>query len=146
MVEKYLSTKWDAAASALRGEDEALVAGGIATDELSKALARGGLMRRPTATQLVLSAIDQLNGASPAAVKEAIYAIKSQSLAGDGILDYLERKVRVGEVLNKPAKDWVAPTPSDFAVSFQMENGRLDIMDIIVSIAKLNARDLEEEI
>ncbi len=81
-------------------------------------------------------------------VTQALNAIKSRSLDGPGITPYLERKVRIGEVLNDLAKDWTAATRSDFADAFNMDASSLsnDVADSIVSIAILNDKDLEAEI
>jgi hypothetical protein len=109
----------------------------------------GPLIPVPTsrsATQLVRGAIDQLNSANAGIVNEAINAIKSRNLTGEGVMDYLERKVRVGEVLNQLARDWSATTRADFAEAFQMAPDRLEVMDALTSIAILNDRDLEHEI
>ncbi len=103
-----------------------------------------------TATQLARGAIDQLNSANPATVREAINAatttVRSQNLPNDGLMDYLERRVRVGEVLNQLARDWSDTTKNDFAVAFSMAPDRLDAMDAIVSLAILNDRELEAEL
>jgi len=101
-----------------------------------------------TATQLAGGAIAQLSGAAAANVTQALNAIKSKSLDGPGLIPYLERKVRIGEVLNDLAKDWSAPTRSDFAGAFSMDPNNInnDVADSIVSIAILNDKDLEGEI
>ena len=93
-----------------------------------------------TATQLAGGAIAQLSGAAAANVTQALNAIKSKSLDGPGLIPYLERKVRIGEVLNDLAKDWSAPTRSDFAGAFSMDPNNInnDVADSIVSIAILN--------
>jgi hypothetical protein len=64
-------------------------------------------------------------------------------------MDYLERKVRIGEVLGNRASEWTDTTKADFAGqngAFQMTPDRPDIMDAIVSIAILNDRNLEADI
>ena len=101
-----------------------------------------------TATQLANAAIAQLNGVAPASVTTALNAIKSKSLDGPGLIPYLERKVRIGEVLNDLAKDWTAPTRSDFAAAFSMDANNLnnDVLDSIVSIAILNDKEIAAEI
>lgn len=101
-----------------------------------------------TSTQLAGGAITQLNNVTTAIVTQAINAIRSKSLDGPGLIPYLERKVRIGEVLNALAKDWTAPTRSDFADAFSMDANNLnnDVVDSIVSIAILNDKDLPGEI
>jgi hypothetical protein len=101
-----------------------------------------------TATQLATSAITQLNGVATASATQALNAIKSKSLDGPGLIPYLERKVRIGEVLNDLAKDWTAATRTDFADAFSMDPNNInnDAADSIVSIAILNDKDLEAEI
>lgn len=101
---------------------------------------------RPAATQLARGAIDQLNGANADTLKEAVNALKNRSLTGDAAIAYLERKVRIGEVLGNHARDWSDQTKKDFADAFQMQPDKVDTMDSIVSIAILNDRDLEAEI
>jgi hypothetical protein len=103
-----------------------------------------------TTTQLAQGAIDQLNGANPSIVREAINAttttLRGQNLPNDGLMDYLERRVRVGEVLNQLARDWSDTTKADFAGAFSMGQDRLEAMDSIVSLAILNDRELEVEL
>lgn len=101
---------------------------------------------RPLATQLARSAITELNNADTASLQETVNALKSRNLTGDLVIGYLERKVRIGEVLGSMATDWAATTKTDFADAFQMQPDRLPVMDNIVSIAILNDRDLEAEI
>jgi hypothetical protein len=101
---------------------------------------------RPAATQLAKGAITQLTNADTPSIQEAINALKSRNLTGDAVIAYLERKVRIGEVLGSLAADWAATTKTDFADAFQMLPDRLPVMDNIVSIAILNDRDLEAEI
>jgi len=87
-----------------------------------------------------------LNGASQPVLQEAIHTIRNRSMAAGSLMNYLERKVIIGEVLNDLAKDWSEETKRDFAEAFQMAVDKLDVMDAIVSIAILNDRDLEDEI
>jgi hypothetical protein len=61
-------------------------------------------------------------------------------------MNYLERKVKVGEVLNELAKDWEDETQRDFAEAFNMAANKLPVMDSIVSMAVLNDPDLDEEL
>lgn len=80
---------------------------------------------------------------------EAIRTVSNQRLTGDALMDYLERKVRIGEVLGNRAAEWSDTTKADFAGqsgAFQMTPDRPDIMDAIVSIAILNDRNLEADI
>lgn len=101
-----------------------------------------------TTTQLANAAIAQLTNVAPASATQALNAIKSKSLDGPGLIPYLERKVRIGEVLNDLAKDWTAPTRSDFADAFSMDPNNInnDVADSIVSIAILNDQDMDAEI
>ena len=101
-----------------------------------------------TTTQLASGAITQLSNVATAGATQALNAIKSKSLDGPGLIPYLERKVRVGEVLNDLAKDWTPATRTDFADAFSMDpnNFNNDAADSIVSIAILNDKDLEAEI
>jgi hypothetical protein len=101
-----------------------------------------------TATQLANSAIAQLSAAATGNVTTALNAVKSKSLDGPGLIPYLERKVRIGEVLNEMAKDWSAPTRSDFAAAFNMDAANLndEVLDSIVSIAILNDTEITAEI
>ena len=101
-----------------------------------------------TSTQLANGAIAQLTNVAPASVTQALNAIRSKSLDGPGLIPYLERKVRIGEVLNELAKDWTAATRSDFADAFSMDANNLnnDVVDSVVSIAILNDKDLPGEI
>jgi hypothetical protein len=99
-----------------------------------------------TATQLARGAIQQLSGASPAVLTEAINTIRNKNIAASGLMNYLERRVRVGEVLNEVAKDWSPETKQDFAAAFQADPNKLEVMDHIVAIAILNDPELEEEL
>jgi hypothetical protein len=101
-----------------------------------------------TATQLAEFAIAQLDGATPAIVREALQTVANKNVRPSGLLDYLERKVRVGEVLNQMAHTWSEQTKADFADrnAFQMDVAKTDVMDAIVSIAILNDDDLENEV
>jgi len=108
-----------------------------------------------TATQLATSAITQLRDANPTVVREALTTIATRSedaavprrtLRPAGLLDYLERKVRVGEVLNQLASTWSESTVADFRSAFQMDAGKTDVMDAIVSTAILSNPELDEEL
>ncbi len=104
------------------------------------------LLLPKTTTQLARGAINQLVGANPAVVREAISTIRNKNVAGARLMSYLERKTKIGEVLNAMAKDWSQETKQDFADSFQMAADKLEVMDSIVSVAILNDPDLEEEL
>jgi hypothetical protein len=99
-----------------------------------------------TATQLATSAIRQLTDASAAVVREARNMIAIKNIQPRDLLDYLERKVRVGEVLNQLAGTWLETTLTDFAEAFQMDRGKTDVMDAIVSIAILGNDELDQEL
>jgi hypothetical protein len=104
------------------------------------------LLLPKTTTQLARGAIEHLNTANPATVREAINTIINKNIAAGGLMNYLERKVKVGEVLNELAKDWADTTKQDFAEAFNMDRNKLEVMDHIVSIAILNDPELEEEL
>jgi hypothetical protein len=104
------------------------------------------LLLPKTTTQLARGAIEHLNTANPATVMEAINTIINKNIAAGGLMNYLERKVKVGEVLNELAKDWADTTKQDFAEAFNMDRNKLEVMDPIVSIAILNDPELEEEL
>ncbi|HEX6283788.1 MAG TPA: hypothetical protein VFZ71_02895 [Pyrinomonadaceae bacterium] len=101
-----------------------------------------------TTTQIAQGALNQLRGAAPAAVREAVSNIKNKNIAAGDLLNYLERRTRVGEVLNELANDWSAQTKQDFSEAFQMPNtaDKLPVMDAMVSIAILNDPDLKNEL
>jgi hypothetical protein len=100
-----------------------------------------------TATQLAQGAVEQLEKAKESVVREAVQVIKPVSNAA-GLMSYLERRTRVGEILNELAKDWEKDTVGDFSTAFRMakEKPKLEVMDSIVSIAILNDPDLEDEL
>jgi hypothetical protein len=100
-------------------------------------------------TTLARGAIAQLSALDPTNLREALNAITSQKLTADALMDYLERKVRIGEVLGNRAAQWTAATLADFAGqsgAFQMQPDKKDAMDGIVSLAILNDPHLEGEI
>ena len=99
-----------------------------------------------TTTQLARGAIKQLQEANATVLNEAINTIRNRNVAPGGLMNYLQRRVKIGEVLNELAKDWEADTKQDFAEAFNMDVNRLDIMDAIVALAILNDPDLEDEI
>lgn len=61
-------------------------------------------------------------------------------------MPYLERKVRIGEVLNDMAVRWTDQTKADFAEAMNMPLDQLDAMDAVVSLAILSDKDLEAEL
>ena len=99
-----------------------------------------------TATQLARSAIVTLDEASPDVLNEAVNTLRGRGIPGPELLDFLERRVRVGEVLNQLAGSWGQNTAADFADAFQMDAGKRDVMDAIVAIAILSDPQLDEEI
>ena len=101
-----------------------------------------------TTTQIAQGAMNQLRGAAPAVVREAVSTIKNKNIAPGQLMNNLERRTRVGEVLNELANDWSAETKQDFAEAFQMPNNadKLPVMDAMVSIAILNDPDLKNEL
>jgi hypothetical protein len=101
-----------------------------------------------TTTQIAQAAVTQLTGAAAAVLSEAVSTIKAKNVAADDLLNYLERKTRVGEVLNELATDWSAQTKQDFADAFQMAAtpDKLPVMDSIVSISILNDPELRGEL
>ena len=98
-----------------------------------------------TATQLAESAIVTLNNASPEVVEEALNTLRGRNVAADGLIHYLERRVRVGEVLNQLASTWSDTTVGDFADAFQMDRGKREVMDAIVAVGILNEPELDQE-
>jgi len=101
-----------------------------------------------TTTQIAQGAMNQLRGAAPAVVREAVSTINNKKIAAGELLNYLERRTRVGEVLNELANDWSTQTRQDFAEAFQMPNtaDKLPVMDAMVSISILNDPDLKNEL
>lgn len=101
-----------------------------------------------TTTQIAQGAMKQLRAAAPAVLREAMSNITNKKIAAGQLLNHLERRTRVGEVLNELANDWSAETKQDFAEAFQMPNNadKLPVMDAMVSIAILNDPDLKDEL
>lgn len=101
-----------------------------------------------TTTQIAQGAMKQLRAAAPAVLREAMSNITNKKIAAGQLLNHLERRTRVGEVLNELAHDWSAETKQDFAEAFQMPNNadKLLVMDAMVSIAILNDPDLKDEL
>jgi len=99
-----------------------------------------------TATQLAQGAAEQLRGAARPVLDEAVTTIRNSRVNPDGLMYHLERKVLIGEVLNRLAQGWTAETRQDFAAAFSMAADRTGVMDAIVSLAILNDPDLEREL
>lgn len=101
-----------------------------------------------TTTQIAQGAMNQLRAAAPAALREAVNNIKNKNIAAGQLINTLERRTRIGEILNELANDWSAETKQDFAEAFQMPNtaDKLPVMDAMVSIAILNDPDLKNEL
>lgn len=99
-----------------------------------------------TTTQLARGAVKQLEGVSMGVRDEAINTIKNRNISPNRIMSHLERRVKVGEVLNEMAKTWEDETRQDFAEALNMDRNKLDVMDTIVSLAILNDPDLEDEL
>lgn len=99
-----------------------------------------------TATQLANGAIQQLKAINAAVLAEAINTVKNQGISTERLMNYLERRVKIGEVLNEMAKDWDGDTQTDFAQALNMEPKKLEVMDSIVSLAILNDPDLEDDL
>ncbi len=99
-----------------------------------------------TTTQIAQGAISLLSGANQAVVQEAVNTAKNRNVAAGSLMNYLERKVKIGEVLSELAARWSVETRQDFAEAFQMPQDKPDVMDSIVSIAILNDPDLSDEL
>jgi hypothetical protein len=99
-----------------------------------------------TATQLAQGAAAQLRAADRAVLDEAVTTVRNSRVSPDGLMYHLERKVLVGEVLNRLAGAWAPETRQDFAAAFSMSTDRTAVMDAIVSLAILNDPDLEREL
>jgi hypothetical protein len=97
-------------------------------------------------TQLAQGAANQLRATEPPILQEAITTIINTSVIANGLMHYLERKVLIGEVLNRLAANWPGEVRQDFAGAFSMGLDRLAVMDTIVSIAVLNDPDLPREL
>jgi hypothetical protein len=99
-----------------------------------------------TATQLAQGAAAHLRDADRAVLDEAVTTVRNSRVSPDGLMYHLERKVLVGEVLNRLAQAWTQETRQDFAAAFSMGADRTAVMDAIVSLAILNDPDLEREL
>src|SRR5262245_15283296 len=73
-----------------------------------------------TTTQIAQGAISLLSGANQVVVQEAVNTAKNRNVAAGSLMNYLERKVKIGEVLSELAAQWSAETRQDFAEAFQM--------------------------
>lgn len=104
------------------------------------------LQLNKTTTQLARGAIKQLQDASAGTLNEAINTVKNRKTSPGGLINYLERRVKIGEVLNELAKGWDNETKEDFAGAFNMAATKFAVMDSIVSLAILNDPDLEDEL
>jgi hypothetical protein len=99
-----------------------------------------------TVSQLAQGAANQLRATDPAVLEEALTTIRNSRVTADGLMHYLERKVLIGEVLNRLAENWTAEVRQDFAAAFSTAADRTAVMDTIVSIAILNDPDLVREL
>jgi len=99
-----------------------------------------------TTTLLAHTAINLLKAANQDQLEEAIQTLVNRGLPASGVMAHLEQNVRVSEVLEKLAKDWLPETTRVFATALQMEPTKTDVMDLIVAIAILNEPDLEAEL
>jgi hypothetical protein len=99
-----------------------------------------------TATELARGAVTLLDRLDRGVVAEALQTVENVGVNGNALMQYLERKVRVSEVLSNFAATWSDPTKADFAAAFRMEVNRLEAMDAIVSVAILSDPDLETEL
>lgn len=99
-----------------------------------------------TTTQIANAALQQLQNVSADVLNRAIITLRNNNNSPETLMQFLERRVRVGEVLNMLARTWSPETQQDFREAFQMPNADFDVMDSIVSIAVLNDPDLDEEL
>jgi hypothetical protein len=114
----------------------------------------GDLIVRPTPppithrtfTQMAQEAIGQLRAAPREILQEAVRTLQAKSVAGPDIVNLLERRTRIGEVLGGSAARWSAETVNDFAAAFQMDVSKTATMDQIVALGLLNDRELESEL
>jgi hypothetical protein len=106
----------------------------------------GPVAARTPYTQLAQNAMALLRNANKELLGEAMQTVRAKQLAGGDIVNWLERRTKIGEVLGGPAANWSAETLSDFALAFQMSAARTPAMDAIVAIGVLNMPELENEI
>ncbi len=103
-------------------------------------------MLEKTTTQLANGAIEQLKSVSREVRDEAINTVNSRNIPPGRLMSHLERRVKIGEVLNEMASQWEAETRVDFGEALNMDRSKRDVMDSIVSLAILNDPDLEDEL
>lgn len=106
----------------------------------------GPIERRAPYTQLAEKAIATLRAASREALAEATERARGKQIPAERLMDWIERKTRIGEVLAGPASGWSSDTIADFAQAFQMQAGNLPVMDVLAALALLNWPDLEGEL
>ena len=99
-----------------------------------------------TAMQRARWAIEELRRTSVEEVREAIATLRAKNAPAPSLLDWMERRTRVTEVINVPAARWTPATVGDFASLFQMEESKARIMDEIVAIGILNDPQLAERL
>jgi hypothetical protein len=99
-----------------------------------------------TTTQIAQAALAALSSSNQAELQRAINTLTSRSVKAVNLMNYLERKVKIGEVLSQTAAQWQKDTQQDFAEAFQMPPEDFVAMDAIVSIAILNDPELEGEL
>ncbi len=103
-------------------------------------------VERRTFTQMAQEAIGQLRAAPREILQEAVRTLQAKGVAGADIVNLLERRTRIGEVLSGSAARWSAETVTDFAAAFQMDASKTATMDQIVALGILNDRELESEL
>jgi hypothetical protein len=106
----------------------------------------GTIERRQPYTQLAQRAIATLRAASREALVEATERARAKQIPADRLMDWIERKTRIGEVLGGAASGWSSDTAADFAQAFQMQQGNVAVMDVLAALALLNWPDLEGEV
>jgi hypothetical protein len=101
-----------------------------------------------TTTQLARGAVSLLNGAARETLDETLRTLiaKGRDAAAANLMNYLERKVKIGEVFNELATRWSAETVTDFASAFQMEASKTAVMDLIVAVSILNDPQLDDQL
>jgi len=109
-------------------------------------LPAGPVAARTPYTQLAQNAMALLRNANKELLSESLQTIRAKQLGGGDIVNWLERRTKIGEVLGGSAANWSAETISDFALAFQMGAARTPAMDAIVAIGVLNMPELENEI
>lgn len=101
-----------------------------------------------TTTQLATGAVSLLNGAARETLDETLRTLvaKGRDAAAANLMNYLERKAKIGEVLNELAARWSTETIADFASAFQMEASKTAVMDLIVAVSILNDPQLDDQL